>query len=248
VLKRKVKVWPEPGQHEHSSVTPVVFSPDGKLIATGGYHYGGLRFWKAQKGELSRDVKGNGYRPDLVAFSPDFKILAKVTNRDIVELLSVNTGKAAGATIRGDISTIAVSPDGKMLATAGPDKTVKFWDINRGTLERTLAGHEDEIGTIAFSPDGSKLTTASIDRTVRIWDVQSGRLLITFIILPEMNRGAISNDWIAFTPEGHYAGSPGVARFIRWRIGDQLSSGESYEHLFHRPDLVQKALQKENRK
>jgi len=49
-------------------------------------------------------------------------------------------------------------------------------------------------------------------------------------------------EWIAFTTDGYYKGSPGAKRFIRWRVGDKLLLAEDYEKQFHRPDLVAKAL------
>ncbi len=59
----------------------------------------------------------------------------------------------------------------------------------------------------------------------------------------ESPQGSQITDWIAYTPDGYYDGSPGAAKFIRWRVGDQLYPAAKFETQFHRPDLVRKALQ-----
>jgi len=69
-------------------------------------------------------------------------------------------------------------------------------------------------------------------------------LLLTLKLLTDNLRRANAPDWIAFTPEGYYAASPGAGGFIRWRVGDTLHAAKLYESKFHRPDLVQKALQR----
>src|SRR5262249_38742832 len=55
---------------------------------------------------------------------------------------------------QGDVNSVAFSPDGKWLATAGDDRTVKLWDTATGRLVRILTGHSNKVGDVAFSPDG----------------------------------------------------------------------------------------------
>ncbi len=71
-----------------------------------------------------------------------------------------------------DVYFVAFSPDGKLLATAGRDATVKLWDAATGDERATLRGHTDEVSWVAFSPDGKMLVSASDDRTVRLWDTR----------------------------------------------------------------------------
>ena len=70
----------------------------------------------------------------------------------------------------GGLRSVAFSPDGRRLASAGLDQTIKLWDAATGQEVLTLRGHLDNVFCVAFSPDGSQLASAGLDNTVRIWD------------------------------------------------------------------------------
>ena len=74
---------------------------------------------------------------------------------------------------------VAYSPNGKTLASAGGDKTVKLWDVATGKLLRTLQGHTKIVTSVAYSPDGQTLVSASGDKTVKLWETKTGQLLRT---------------------------------------------------------------------
>ena len=69
------------------------------------------------------------------------------------------------------ISQIKYSPDGKMIASASWDKTIKLWNVDTGELINTLTGHTDGINSIAFSPDNQFLISGSEDKTIKIWNI-----------------------------------------------------------------------------
>ncbi len=70
---------------------------------------------------------------------------------------------------------MAFSPDGKRLASASHDRTVKVWDAGTGQETLTLKGHTDVVTSVAFSPDGNRLGSASADGTVKSGTLASAR-------------------------------------------------------------------------
>ena len=70
------------------------------------------------------------------------------------------------------VTSVAFSPDGKRLALACTDSTVKVWDATSGQETLTLKGHTDQVKGVAFSADGKRLASASNDGTVKVWDAR----------------------------------------------------------------------------
>ena len=75
------------------------------------------------------------------------------------------------------VMTVAFSPDGKTLASAGRDNNIIFWDVATGKQRRLAEGHRDFVRQVAFSRDGKLLASASADHTIKLWDVTDGHEL-----------------------------------------------------------------------
>jgi WD40 repeat protein len=95
-----------------------------------------------------------------------------------------------------NVKAMVFSPDGKTLASASGDKTIRLWNGQSGAALVTLKGHLDYVQTVVFSPDGKTLASASSDKTIRLWDSQSGAALKTH----EGHSGSYFT--VVFSPDG----------------------------------------------
>ena len=74
----------------------------------------------------------------------------------------------------GAVNDIAYSPDGKTIASASEDKTIRIWRAEDGACLRVLRGHRRSVCGVRYHPDGQRLISAGEDGTVRIWNLATG--------------------------------------------------------------------------
>ena len=94
--------------------------------------------------------------------------------------------EVATTTVRADLTghegkvvRVAISADGKSIATGGEDRTVRLWSTKDGAPLGTLSGHSGALTALAFAPDGKTLASGSPDTTIRLWDIAAKRPLRT---------------------------------------------------------------------
>jgi RNA polymerase sigma factor (sigma-70 family) len=150
----------------------MTFAPDGKHVVTAGED-GLVRVWETATGkELRQFPIGRAHVTNLT-FTPDGKTLA--VGGDAVRLFDWQEGKNKLSQFGHafTIGAIAVSPDGRTVATAA-EGPVQVWDAATGRPLRQLDGHDSGVARMQWSADGQQLLIAGHDNTVGVWDVRSG--------------------------------------------------------------------------
>jgi WD40 repeat protein/tetratricopeptide (TPR) repeat protein len=232
------KVWIEeigaPTRIHQSEVKIVVFSPDGKRVASASAD-GTIRLWNPATGAQLLKIKRAG---DAIAFSPDSKRLASASGKR-VRLWDVENGVLI-ATLDGHLDkvwSVAFSPDGKWVASGSRDGTIRVWNAATGNQIHTLEGrngafkkdgtvhmwtpprsdssmnlsgtHPGAVKSVAFSPDGKRLASGCVDHKIRVWDAATGALLHALAV----QEGEIHS--VTFSSNGEWLASGGEDSMIR---------------------------------
>ncbi len=153
------------------SVTSVIFSPDGKALAS--VSGGELILWDV---EARREIAVHSHLGhSSVSFSPDSKTLASMGyDYGAVYLWDAATGKEKIMFTRHEVSvnSVSFSANSEMLASGGGDGTVRLWDVGTRTEIGELGGHIWDVKSVSFSPvrDSAVLASGASDGTVRLWN------------------------------------------------------------------------------
>lgn len=207
----------------------VVFSPDGKLLASAGGSI--LQVWDLTSGRIKAKLWSGDPNTSLagLAFSPDGSLLAGASPGDLMHngsavqvwdirsgRLKMTLGKHKSDFIDG--ATVAFSPDGSLLAAASDSGdfggTIRLWDVKSGKLTATLLSDVSSVKSVAFSPDGSLLAAASGGEVI-LWNVETDQ--IAAILKGHTDRVTS----VAFSPDGTLLASGGFDHMVRlWGVSD----------------------------
>jgi WD40 repeat protein len=180
-------------------VYSVAFGNDGKTVAA-SYRDHAVRIWDLGKKDAMtlkgpvKDAKGLAdYRSVLVVGNQVFVGTGKwntekKAREGEIRVWDAKSGKVskplAGHT--QEVEALAISKDGKFLASASQDNTVLIWNLGEGKTTQTIKGHSDYVTGVSFSPDGKQLVTTSKDKTVRVWDIGGAKEIAAFKVEREV--------------------------------------------------------------
>ena len=188
VLKERV-TFPEQGV----GVWSMTLSPDGKTLVM-GLQNGTIKLWDTLTANPKSVLGSHAHGVVALAFTPDGKTLASGSRDKTLKLWDVRTGRNTATWVPraedankpldfsaqsmfNDVSCLAFSPDGKLLASGSTDKAIRLWEVATGKKVATLQGHAEKVHSLSFSPDGTFLASAGGD--IKLWDVASRKVKVT---------------------------------------------------------------------
>ena len=210
-------------------VNSVVFSPDGKSIASASRD-NTVIIWDIKTGNSIKTLQGHTDTVKSVVFSPDSKYIASGSLDKTIKIWDVETGSILH-TLKGHknfVLSVAFSHDGKYIASGSNDNTIRIWDVNTGNQINILKGHKSSVCSVTFSPDGKYITSGSLDRTIIIWDVETGNQIKIF----KGHKSSVCS--VTFSPDGKYITSGSLDRtIIIWDVetGNQIKIFKGHKDL-----------------
>ena len=209
------------------NVTSLSFSPDGKLLASGGVESKSNLDLATLMGQANPNQKRN--KNQKPPSSQDMLSNMRIEAIGQIIFWDMTSGQQLGA-IKGHgkgVTDVVFSRDGKLIASAASDNTIKIWDVSSQRELRTLTGHTANIESMDFSPDGKLLASASDDGSTFLWDVNTGEHLLTLISLDD------GGEWMVVTPEGLFDGTPQSWNQILWRYNQDTFNVAPVEWFFN---------------
>ncbi|HEY7346777.1 MAG TPA: serine/threonine-protein kinase [Ktedonobacterales bacterium] len=208
-----------------SSVVTVVWSPDGKRIASGSSDQT-VQVWDGASGGHRLVYRGHMTNVNAVAWAPtagDQRIASASGNsffggEHVVQVWNAVTAERL-ITYEGHtqpVLGVAWSPDSAHIASGSADKTVHVWDASKGSLILAYTGHAALVSAVGWSPDGAYIASASNDTTVHIWDARTRALRFPLKHTSTVNA-------VAWSPDG---------RRIASASGNLFLGGEHTVHIW----------------
>jgi WD40 repeat protein len=167
----KTGLYGKPGVAHRDLVHSLAFSPDGDLLASGGYRE--VKLWRRPKDVQKFNLPAIARHAVLaVATSPDGKWLATGGDDGLIRLWNPATGKSIRKLSghKRAVNSLSFSPDGARLVSGSTDKTIRVWDVGKGKiLCETQTG--TEVNAVAWVADGKQIASGGGDYAIRVWYV-----------------------------------------------------------------------------
>ncbi|KAF8196823.1 WD40-repeat-containing domain protein [Mycena galopus ATCC 62051] len=169
-------------------IRSVRFSPDGKFLATGAEDKR-IRIWDISKRAIAAVFDGHQQEIYSLDFSSDGRLIVSGSGDRTVRIwgiedrsmriLAVTPEDAAPssspANADAGVTSVAISPDGALVAAGCVDAVVRIWSVATGTLVEQLRGHQDSVYSVVFTRDGHGIVSGSLDNTLKYWDLRGGK-------------------------------------------------------------------------
>lgn len=171
-------------------VKALVISADGKEAVSGSFDSSAI-VWALERNAAQGVLRFHESAVNAVAILPDRRIVTGGEDGKI----AIWRGGQPERVLSGHtapIVALAVSPDGKTIASASWDRTVRLWPVDAGE-PRVLEGHQQNVNGVAFAPDGKSVVSVSHDPQLRIWPLPEGVPTIVTLATP-LNAVAVAKD------------------------------------------------------
>jgi cytochrome c len=171
-------------------VRAIAISPDGKSAVSGSFDSSAIR-WSLERSAADQVLRFHDGAVNAAAVLPDGRL---VTAGEDGRIALWGAGERPAGVLEGHVAPVvalAVSADGRTLASASWDRTVRLWPLAGGP-PRVLEGHQQNVNGVAFTPDG-RAVSAGYDATVRIWPLDGGSPAIATLPTP-LNTVAVARD------------------------------------------------------
>jgi len=165
-------VYDSPGVAFMDIVQSIAFSPDGTMVAAGGYRT--LKIWQRHDNRVASTLPALSAIPLSVAKTADGKLLGIGFEDGSLQVLSVADNKVVAKTAahEGGVRGVAFAADAKHVVSGGADKTVKVWDVAGLVAVRTITTPA-AVNAVAIVSDGTVVASAGEDNVVRVWSKEA---------------------------------------------------------------------------